>query len=58
MSVTILRTNRARRGQSVLEYAAFVSVVAAAVAGMSLYIRRSIQANIKGIEERLNSEAR
>ena len=46
-----------RNGQSVLEYAVFVGVVAAAVIAMSDYVRRSIQANFKTVEDRINAEA-
>ena len=42
------------RGQSTLEYAIFVGVVAAALVSMSTYVRRAIQANFKMLEERIN----
>ncbi len=45
------------RGQSTLEYAVFSAVVAAALVGMQLYVRRSIQANLKMLEEHINAEA-
>lgn len=48
---------RSLRGQSVLEYATFIAVVAAAVITMSTYVRRSVQAKLKGVEERINGEA-
>ena len=44
-------------GQATLEYVLFVSVVAAAIGAMSLYVRRAIQANLKALEERINVEA-
>ena len=45
------------RGQSTLEYAVFVAVVASAVVAMNLYVRRAVQANLKMMEERINAEA-
>ena len=49
---------RRMQGQSTLEYAVFIVVVAAALATMSVYVRRSIQANLKAVEEQINAEAR
>ena len=46
-----------RTGQSTLEYAVFVAVVASALAAMSLYVRRSIQANLKQLEDQVNAGA-
>ena len=46
-----------RCGQSALEYAVLLAVVSAAVVGMSIYIRRAVQANIKTTEMQLNPEA-
>ena len=46
----------ARRGQSSLEYALFVAVVAAAVVAMAVYVRRSIQANLKVMQSVTNVE--
>lgn len=40
-----------------MEYAVFIAVVAAALITMQLYVRRSIQANLKSLEDRLNAEA-
>ena len=45
------------RGQSVLEYAIFIAVVAAALIGMNTYVTRAIQANLKGAEDQINAEA-
>ena len=44
-------------GQSVLEYAVLIGVVAAALVAMQLYVRRSIQANLKALEDQVNAEA-
>ena len=44
-------------GQSTVEYAVFVAVVAAAFLAMQLYVRRSIQANLKVLEDQINAEA-
>ena len=46
-----------RVGQSTLEYALFIGVTASALVAMSVYVRRSIQANLKMLEERINAEA-
>ena len=42
-------------GQTALEYAVFVAVVAAALVAMNVYVRRSIQANLKSIEDQINA---
>ena len=44
-------------GQSTLEYGVFIAVVAAALVAMQLYVQRSIQANLKALEEQINAEA-
>lgn len=46
----------ARRGQSSLEYALFITVVAAAVVGMTVYLRRAVQANLRVMESATNVE--
>ena len=43
-------------GQSILEYALIISVVVAALAAMSVYVQRSAQANLKVIEDQINTE--
>ena len=45
------------RGQSTLEYGFFIGVVAAALVAMSVYVRRSIQANLKLVETQVNASA-
>jgi len=45
-----------QRGQSILEYALIISVVVAALAGMSVYVQRSAQANLKVIEDQINAQ--
>ena len=47
----------ASQGQSTLEYAVLVGVIAAALVAMQLYVRRSIQANLKTLENQINAEA-
>ena len=47
----------ALRAAATLEYAMFVAVVAAALVAMSEYVRRAIQANLKGVEDSINAEA-
>jgi Flp pilus assembly pilin Flp len=45
-----------RKGQSIIEYALLVAIVAAAFAAMSVYARRAVNANLKMIEDRVNSQ--
>ena len=40
-----------KRGQSLTEYAILFSVVAAAYLGMQLYVKRGVQAHIKGVSD-------
>jgi hypothetical protein len=47
---------RRRHGQSILEYATIVAVVAAALTAMSLYMQRSAQANLKLMEDKINAQ--
>ena len=49
---------RLARGQAILEYALFIAVVAAALTTMSVYVRRAIQANLKGVEDQINGEVK
>lgn len=44
------------KGQSILEYALLVAVVVAALMAMNTYVQRSIQANLKVIEDQINAE--
>ncbi len=48
--------NARRAGQSTLEYAVFTAVVSAALVAMTLYVRRSIQANLKVLEDQINAQ--
>lgn len=43
-----------RRGQSTVEYALIIAAVAAAMVTMGTYVRRSVQANFKQLEETVN----
>lgn len=45
-----------RRGQSTLEYAILIAIVAAAVIAMRTYVQRAVQANLKVVEEQVNAE--
>lgn len=45
------------RAQSTLEYSLFAAVVASALIAMSVYVRRSIQANLKTLEDQVNAQA-
>ena len=48
---------RVNGGQSVVEYAVLIAVVVAALLTMNVYIRRSVQANPRAIEDQINAEA-
>lgn len=43
-------------GQSTLEYAMIIAVAVAALAAMSTYVQRSVQANLKTIEDQINAQ--
>jgi uncharacterized protein (UPF0333 family) len=45
-----------KKAQSVLEYAILIAVIVAALTGMHVYVQRSVQANLKMIEDRVNAE--
>ena len=45
-----------RKAQSILEYAMIISVVAAALMAMNVYVQRAVQANLKMVEERINNQ--
>lgn len=46
---------RRQAGQSTMEYVFLVAVVAGALIAMHTYVRRSMQANLKNLEEELNA---
>ncbi len=46
-----------KKGQSTIEYALLIGIVAAAFLAMQLYMQRSVQANFKLIEDQVNAEA-
>ncbi len=46
-----------KRAQSMLEYATIIAVVAAAITMMAIYVQRSIQANLKTVEDQVNFKA-
>jgi hypothetical protein len=46
---------RKAQGQSILEYAMVITVVVAALMAMNLYVQRSVQANLKILEDRVNA---
>lgn len=41
-------------GQSILEYVMIIAVVVAALLAMNIYVQRSIQSNLKVIEDQIN----
>lgn len=45
-----------KKAQSILEYAMIISVVVAALMAMNVYVQRSVQANLKMVEQRVNAE--
>jgi uncharacterized protein (UPF0333 family) len=45
-----------QKGQSVLEYSVIIAVVVAALMAMSTYVQRSLNANLKVIEDQVNAE--
>jgi len=45
-----------KKGQSTIEYALLIAIVAAAFLAMHLYVQRAVQANFKLIEEQINAE--
>ena len=47
---------RSAQGQASLDYALFIAVVAAALIAMQIYVRRSIQANLRMLEDQINAE--
>lgn len=54
----LLKWRQARRGcsslgQSVLEYAVLISVVAGAMLAMSFYIKRAVQGRINAIDQQI-----
>ena len=44
------------KGQSILEYAMLFAIVASALTAMHIYVQRSVQSNLKMIEDRVNAE--
>ena len=45
-----------KKGQSTIEYALLIAIVAAAFMAMHLYAQRAVQANFKLIETQINAE--
>ena len=43
------------KSQSAVEYAILIAVVVAAIVGMNLYVRRSVNANLKSTEEQIDA---
>lgn len=46
-----------RRGQSTLEFAMIIAVVAAALTAMFVYLQRSVRANLNLMEDKINAQA-
>jgi Flp pilus assembly pilin Flp len=51
----MINFQRVRAGQSTMEYAVLVAIVAAALVAMHTYVRRAMQANLKNLELELNA---
>lgn len=45
-----------RKGQSTIEYALLIAIVAAAFLAMRVYVQRAVQANFKMIQDQINVE--
>lgn len=45
-----------KRGQSTIEYALLITIVAAAFLSMHLYVQRAVQANFKLVQDQINAE--
>lgn len=45
-----------KKGQSALEYAMIISIVAAALVAMNMYVQRSVGANLKLLQDQINIE--
>lgn len=44
-----------RKAQSIIEYAILITIVAAALIAMQVYVQRAVEANLKMVEERINA---
>ena len=44
------------KGQSILEYSFLIAVVVTALMAMTVYVQRSVQSNLKMIENQVNAE--
>jgi len=44
-----------KKGQSILEYTMIVAIVVTALVAMGTYVQRSVQANLKVIEDQINT---
>lgn len=47
---------REKQAQSILEYSLIIAVVVAALMAMSVYVQRSVQANLKLVEDQVNAQ--
>ena len=56
-SVSLVLEDKMTKAQAVIEYAILISVVAIAFVAMKTYVERSVNANIKLIEEQINAES-
>lgn len=55
MTTANLRDITMKKAQSIIEYALLVAVVAMAFMAMQVYAQRSVQANFKLIQDRVNT---
>lgn len=56
MEGTMIRKLRIKKAQNLIEYAIVVSLISAAVAALSTYVFRSVQAKQKDITEEFANE--
>ncbi len=47
--------NMKEKGQSVLEYALIIAVIVSALMAMNVYVQRSVQSNLKTLEDQINA---
>lgn len=45
-----------KKGQSTIEYALLIAIVAAAFLAMQLYVQRAVQANFALVQDQINAE--
>ncbi len=54
--IKMIKRKNNNKAQAVIEYAILIGIVAMAFVAMKTYVERSVNANIKLIEEQINAE--